>query len=265
MHNSYGRLSSELKKLKRVMIAFSGGTDSTFLCAAAVDILGRDNVHAVTAVSATYPTEELRRAKSLARRLGVRHSIVVTGELNDKRFSSNPANRCFYCKDELFRMLSLMAKKERMVLCDGNNASDRNDFRPGRMAARKWKVRSPLEAADLSKEAVRTLSRSMKLPTWNLPAQACLASRIPYGTTITGPMLKRIAAAERILRRGGFRTFRLRHHGDIARIEVGNDELNRFFDAAVRRKILHGIKKLGWRYVTVDLEGYRCGSLNPVK
>jgi uncharacterized protein len=247
----------------RVLIAYSGGVDSTFLLAVAARELGPRGVLAVTAVSETYPSSELTAAKSLAKKLGAAHTIIRTAELRNPVFSANPPDRCFHCKDELFGKLTRLARRRHMTLVDANNYSDRGDYRPGRRAALKWGVRSPLDESRMTKEDIRAGSRALGLPTWNAPAQACLASRIPYGTELSAAILRRIEAGEAQLRRAGFVVFRLRHHGDVARIEVAPGELKKFGKPAVRNAVVRALKRLGWRFVSVDLEGYRCGSLNP--
>jgi pyridinium-3,5-biscarboxylic acid mononucleotide sulfurtransferase len=260
--NKQKQLDLLLKSYKRVLIAYSGGVDSTFLLAYAIKTLGKGNVLAVTAVSETYPKSELKSARSLAAKLGAKHVIIKTQELKNIKFRSNPFNRCYHCKDELFRKLSALAKKNRMVLCDATNYSDLADFRPGRIAATKWKVKSPLLSAGITKGEIRKFSRAIKLPNWNYPAQACLASRLPYGTEISAKVLNRIEKGEAFLKNKGFKVFRVRHHGDIARIEIGKNEIKKLFSVNTGA-LASFFKKLGWRYVTVDLEGYRTGSLNP--
>lgn len=253
-------LICDLLRLKRVLIAYSGGVDSTFLVAVAREALGKDNVLAVTAVSETYPRSERKQALSIARRLDIRHRIINTNELRNELFRNNPVNRCFYCKDELFRTLADMARREGMTLCDASNYSDRSDFRPGKKAAAMWKVVSPLDEARLTKLDVRKLSRKMKLPTWNLPAQACLASRFPYGTPLSKKELSRIEKGEIFLKKFIPGDLRLRNHGEIARLEIGAGAMEKVL--ANRTKIAAFLKRLGWRYVTLDIEGYRMGSMN---
>jgi pyridinium-3,5-biscarboxylic acid mononucleotide sulfurtransferase len=255
-------LTNELRKFKRALIAFSGGVDSSFLLNFAVNTLGKNNVTSVTAISETYPAEELRRAKRITKKLGVSSIFVKTSELNKKNFYTNPKNRCYYCKDELFGKLAKIAKKTGSVLCDATNYSDRTDFRPGRIAAKKWKVASPLEKAKITKSEIRALSKKMKLETWNLPAQACLASRVPYGTRIEKTSLKKIEKAEAYLRTQGFAVSRVRHHGNIARIEVDKKHLRKMLEPKRLNGIVSYLKKLGWQYITLDIEGYRTGSLN---
>lgn len=262
MKNSFESLQNSLKRYHRVLIAFSGGVDSTFLLHAAVKTLGKQNVLAVTAVSETYPKSELLQAKRMLKKIGARGIFIKTSELKNIKFSSNPAERCFYCKDELFKKLNSIAKKEEMVLIDATNYSDRTDYRPGRKAAAKWKVKSPLADAKITKAEIRQFSKIAKLPTWNLPAQACLASRLPYGTKITPVLLQRIEKGEEFIKKLRFTNIRLRSHGNIARLEVGTSQLSKMMTEPIRAKIAAFLKKLGWKYVTVDIEGYRTGSLN---
>ena len=262
MENKLRELTRHLRGFKRVLIAYSGGVDSNFLLNFAIRALGKQNVISVTAISETYPAAELKRARRMVKRLRVRGIFIKTSEFNNKNFRDNPKNRCFYCKDELFRKLAAIAKRTDSVLCDATNFSDRSDFRPGRLAAKKWGVRSPLEKAAITKKEIRAFSKKMKLETWNLPAQACLASRGPYGVRIEKPALEKIEKAEAYLKKLGLAVVRLRHHGNIARIEVEQSDLRKMLDKTLQKKVLCYLKKLGWRYVTLDLEGYRTGSLN---
>jgi uncharacterized protein len=259
------RKIEKLQKLLRAMgsacLAYSGGVDSSFLAAVAGEVLGCRFL-AVTAASETYSDEELREARALARRLGFRHRVIRTRELSCPAFSSNPPKRCYHCKRELFLKLGKLAAREKLgFLLDGQNADDRSDFRPGARAARELGARSPLQEVGLKKSEIRELSRAMKLPTWNRPAAACLASRIPYGQRITAGRLRRIAAAEKFLRSLGLGQLRLRDHGTIARIEGPAADIRKLCGAA-RGKVVRQLKRLGWTYVTLDLEGYRMGSLN---
>ena len=262
MKNKLEKLISILLKLKRVLVAYSGGTDSTYLLAMAAKVLGKNNVLAVTALSATYPKSELIRAKAFLGSEGIKHRFIKTAELTDKHFVKNSRKRCYYCKNELFRKLADIAVENNMALCDGSNYSDRTDYRPGKLAARKWGVRSPLLDSGLTKPEIRCLSRKMKLSTWNLPAQACLASRFPYGTMITKGALRRVERAETLIKTAGVNCVRLRHHGDIARLEIGKGEIKRFINSNDLANIIAGLKKMGWKYISIDAEGYRTGSLN---
>ncbi|MFH1367810.1 MAG: ATP-dependent sacrificial sulfur transferase LarE [Elusimicrobiota bacterium] len=262
MNTKFKALQLKLLQMKRVLIAFSGGVDSTFLLHAAVKTLGRKNVLAVTAVSETYPKSELKLAKKMLKRTGARGIFIRTSELKNSRFASNPRERCFYCKDELFKKLSALAKKNKMILLDATNYSDRTDFRPGRKAAMKWGVKSPIAEAKLTKDEIRKLSRRFKLPTWDLPAQACLASRIPYGVKISTALLAKIEKGEAFIKKLGFTNVRIRSHGNIARIEIDKKQFNKLLDGNIRSKIYACLNKLGWSYVSADILGYRTGSLN---
>lgn len=246
-----------------ILIAFSGGADSTFLLKVALDVLPKNKVLAVTADSPTYPKEELLFSRNVAKILGARHRIIKTNELREKKFACNPVNRCYFCKSELFsRLKSIAAKLKLNVVADGTSISDKSDFRPGSLARQELKIRSPLSEAGLAKEEIRKLSKDMGLGTWDKPSLACLASRIPYGTRINPDLLEQVDRAEAYLRSLGFRQVRLRHYNGLCRIEVSKEDIRRLITKRVQ--VVDRLKKIGYNYVTVDLEGYRTGSMNEV-
>jgi len=255
------RLEAELAQLGSACVAFSGGVDSSLVLAAAVRALGAARVVAFTAVSATYLPEELQTARALAAGLGVKHVVVETHELDDPAFTGNPRERCYFCKRELMaEMARVAAETGCAALVDGANLDDLGDHRPGMRATTEGGVAHPLLAAGIGKDEVRRLSRELGLATWDAPQQACLASRIPYGEPITVQKLKAIAAAERVLHELGFRQCRVRHHGSVARVEVESGDLGRALEA--RESIARRLRALGFTYVTLDLEGFRSGSMN---
>lgn len=263
MENKLKLLQEALRGLGSAVVAFSGGVDSTFLLKVAVDTLGPGRTLAVTARSSTYPQSELDEATSLARQIGAEHRVIVSEELDIEGFSQNPANRCYYCKGELFGKLSQIAQAEGYAaVLDGANADDAGDYRPGSDAAREKEVRSLLAENGFSKDEIRALSKRMGLPTWDKPAFACLASRFPYGHTIDREKLGMVEKAERFLRELGFRQLRVRHHGDMARIEVEKDDIQKIAAPETAGRIYSEFKKIGFLYVTVDLAGYRTGSMN---
>jgi uncharacterized protein len=262
LRDKYERLRHIIKEAGAAVLAFSGGVDSTFLLKVCVDLLG-DRALAVTARSETYPTRELEQAADLARQTGGKHLVIHSEELDVPDFSDNPPHRCFLCKTELFsKVKEIAAERGIPWVFDGSNADDSQDFRPGRQAARKMGVRSPIEEAGLTKQEVRDLSRMLGLPTWDKPSFACLSSRFPYHTKITKPALHRVENAENYLWELGMRVFRVRHHDGIARIELGEREIDLFWKRDLRGKIVAYFKTLGYKYVTLDLEGYRTGSMN---
>lgn len=264
LQQKFNRLKEILLELDSVVIAFSGGVDSTFLLKASCETLG-SRVIAVTATSSTYPERELREAISYAKQFGVQHIIIESEELDIEGFAKNPTNRCYYCKHELFSKLKEVAKEHNVkYVLDGSNFDDIGDFRPGMHAAKELGVISPLKEAKLTKEDIRKLSKDMDIPTWNKPAFACLSSRFPYGEEITADKLKMVDEAEQFLLDNGFKQLRVRHHGNIARIEVAPEDRARFFDIEVMDNISKKFKEVGFTYVTLDLSGYRTGSMNEV-
>lgn len=258
----YDRLQNILRDMESVLIAFSGGVDSTFLLTVAHDVLGED-VSAVTATSPTYPRSELDEACELARHLGVRHILMESNELEIAGFSENSRDRCYYCKTELFGKLKEKAQELGISwVAEGSNMDDLGDYRPGRRAVLELDIRSPLLEAELTKEEIRLLSREMGLPTWDKQPYACLSSRFPFGVEITEQRLHLIEVCEDFLRMSGFRSYRVRFHGETARIEVGEAEIARFLDPVLRSRISIFFKEAGFRHVALDLDGYRTGSMN---
>ena len=262
VRHKWDHLTELLRDMERAIIAFSGGVDSSLLLAAAAEVLG-SNLIAVTADSDTYPSGELADAREFARSLGVRHHVLHTDELSSEQFTSNPPDRCYFCKKELYGRLKFLADREAISwILDGSNVDDLRDYRPGSRAASEFGVRSPLREAGFSKQEVRDCARMLNLPVWDKPSLACLSSRIPYGTRITRAVLNMVQQAEDRLRVLGLNQVRVRHHGDMARIEIDRNDFNKLLTDGVSERITADLKMIGYTYVCLDLEGYRTGSMN---
>ncbi len=262
IERKWEHLKTLLHEMRSAVLAYSGGVDSSLLLRAASEVMGPQLV-AVTAVSETYPAGELEAAKNFARSLGVTHRILQTEELSSESFVQNPPDRCYYCKKELFGKLRQLAETEGITsVIEGSNVDDLKDHRPGRTAAQEYAVRSPLVEAGLSKSEVREIARRLELSVWDKPSLACLSSRIPYGTRITPKILQAVQRAEDHLRARGFRQVRVRHHGETARIEIDRSEFPKLLSNNVADQITTALKEIGYTYISLDLEGYRTGSMN---
>ena len=264
MDEKLRRLKQILSEAKSALIAFSGGVDSTFLLSVAKEVLA-DEILAATAKAGIFPSYEIQEAKEIAASIGVNHIFIETGQLRDTNFVNNPRDRCYICKKILFSNLIKIARENDLnYVLDGSNYDDLSDYRPGAQAALEFGIRSPLQEAELSKAEIRILSQKMGLKTWDKPPLACLATRIPYGEKITKERLKRIDQAETFLLQLGLKGVRVRDHNSIARIEVAKENISRLLEPDRTEKIAVHLKSLGYTYITVDLEGYRTGSLNEI-
>lgn len=262
MDEKYQQLQDMLREMGSVLIAYSGGVDSTFLMTVAHNILG-DKALAVLASSETYPSSEIQSAVELANKLGFRLLQIHTNELENDAFAKNAPDRCYHCKKELFgKMLKIAEENDIKQVLHGANADDQSDYRPGQIAADELGTRAPLQELGFTKAEIRALSRELGLPTWSKPSFACLSSRFPYGTAITPASLTIIDKAEQLLRKLGFTQLRVRHHDKIARIEIDTSEMQRILEPDTRELVVSEFKKLGYLYVTLDLQGYRTGSMN---
>ncbi|MFC4401902.1 ATP-dependent sacrificial sulfur transferase LarE [Gracilibacillus xinjiangensis] len=261
INRKYETLTSILQDMKKVVVAFSGGVDSTFLLKAAVDTLGAENVLAVTADSETYPTSELEEARKLAEHIGAKHLVIETSELAIPGYTENNPNRCYFCKNSLFdHLVPIMQEKGFSNIVYGVIADDMNEFRPGMRAAKEQGVRGPLQEADLFKDEIRELSKEMGLPTWDKPSFACLSSRIAYGEKITQAKLTKVDRSEAFLKTIGLRQVRVRTHGEIARIEVEPQDMQKLL--ANHQRVTEKLQSYGYKFVTMDLVGYKSGSMN---
>ncbi|MGD0918856.1 MAG: ATP-dependent sacrificial sulfur transferase LarE [Thermodesulfobacteriota bacterium] len=265
LKNRTEKLKEIFRSMKRVLVAYSGGVDSTLLLKVAQDTLGERNVLAVTALSPLYPERELAAAKKVIQTMGGRHRLIESNELEIEGFSKNPPNRCYYCKRRLFDELLHLAKEESIpFIVEGSTLDDEKDHRPGKKAVQELGIRSPLQEAGFTKADVRELSNALDLPTWNKPSFACLASRFPYGEEITTGGLRMVDEAEDFLFGLGFKQVRVRHYENLARIEIFQEEMARLIEGSLREKVVSRLKEIGYKYVTLDLQGFRSGSMNEV-
>ncbi|MDI6784812.1 MAG: ATP-dependent sacrificial sulfur transferase LarE, partial [bacterium] len=266
IEKKFNQLKEILKDMGSALIAYSGGVDSTFLLKVATDTLGREKVLGVTAQSSTYPKHERDAAVQFATEFGFNQLLIDSEELEIEGFAANPVERCYYCKQELFRKLTEIAKEKGLTyVCDGSNYTDLFDIRPGMNAAKELQIRSPLQEAGLTKDEIRELSRELGLPTWDKPSFACLSSRIPFGERITIEKLKQVDAAEQFIRSFGIKQVRVRHHSEIARIEIDPADFPKLLADGNSQKVAEKLKSLGFTFVTLDLQGYRTGSMHESK
>jgi len=265
IEEKHRRLAEIFHSMGRVLVAYSGGVDSTLLLKVARDSLGSEDTLAATALSPLYPEREVTGSQRMAESLGVRQVLIKSNELEIDGFSKNPPNRCYFCKRELFKKLLALAKREGIpFVVEGSTVDDEKDHRPGRLAVQELGIRSPLKEVEFTKAEIRELSKSLGLSTWDKPSLACLASRFPYGEEITPEALRRVGEAEDFLFSLGFRQVRVRHYGPLARIELLKEEMGRLIDSPLRDAVVSQLKKMGYQYVTLDLQGFRSGSMNEV-
>lgn len=262
LNGKHNELKAYIKSLESVAVAFSSGVDSTFLLKTAHDVLG-DKAIAVTARSCSFPERELREAVAFTKEHGIKHLIVDSEELDIEGFSDNPVNRCYLCKHELFSKMKQIAKENGFKeVAEGSNMDDLGDYRPGLTAIQELDVKSPLRHAGLTKDEIRELSKELGLPTWEKQSFACLSSRFPYGQSITPEKLKMVDEAEQLLLDLGFRQVRVRHHENLARIEIAGDQFPKIMEVEIRDCIYKRLREIGFTYISLDLEGYRTGSMN---